>query len=69
MPERRTLTILAPTDLKPGTIAPDGRVVKRATLRASRTDVIVTVEYQNNTSASFMWPNGSGWTVNGRTAP
>jgi hypothetical protein len=68
MPPRQRIWVLAPSDLKPGSIAPDGRVVKRATLTASAKAVVASVEFTDNTSGAYMWPSGFGWTVDGRKA-
>lgn len=69
MPPRQVV-ILSPKDLKPGSVDPKGRVVKLATMFSSATaQIVVSVEFEDGTSGAYMWPNGSGWTVDGRTAP
>ncbi len=68
MPPQK-IFILAPSDLKPGSIAPDGRIVERARITANSKAVVVSVKFTNDTSTAYMWPSGSGWTVDGRTAP
>jgi hypothetical protein len=68
MPPKKVF-VLAPSDVKPGSIDPQGRVVKQATLYANNKGVVVGVEFEDGTSGAYMWPNGSGWTVDGRKAP
>ncbi len=62
-----TVTILSPLDLKPGSISPDGRVVKRARMYATGKMVVVDAQFTDGTSTALMWPSGRGWTVDGRT--
>lgn len=69
MADKQQITILSPLDLVPGAIDPDGRVVETARISYSRRDVIAYVEFEDGTTSAYLWPNGSGWTVNGRTAP
>ncbi len=70
MAEPRKVFILSPMDVKKGSIDPKGRVVKTATLFSGHPDqIVVSVEFEGGGSAAYMWPNGSGWTVDGRTAP
>ena len=69
MGERRQIVILSPLDLKRGSVAPDGRVIKKSTMIAALREVVVDVEFEDGTSGAYMWPNGSGWTVDGRKAP
>jgi hypothetical protein len=67
--ERQQIFMLAPSDLKPGSISPEGKVVKRATISATTKLIVVHVTFEDGTSTAYMWPSGSGWTVDGRTAP
>lgn len=57
-------------DLKPGSIAPDGRIVAHSEMYYGDPRMIaVHVTFEDGTMTALSWPNGSGWTVNGRTAP
>ncbi len=70
MGDRKKIFILAPSDVKPGSVDPKGRVVKKATMFAGHADqIVMSVEFEGGGTAAYMWPNGSGWTVDGRTAP
>lgn len=62
------LTILSPLDLKPGATDPTGRVVKSSKVYADPRNVVAEVTFEDGTSTAMLWPNGSGWTVDGRTA-
>lgn len=66
---RRKVHILSPLDVRPGSIDPKGRVVKKAQLHHGHPDqILVSAEFEGGGSAVYMWPNGSGWTVGGRKA-
>lgn len=61
------VTILSPLDLKPGSVSPDGHVVKEATMYYGDPRLIaVHVEYTDGKIDAFSWPSGKGWFVNGR---
>lgn len=67
--------ILSPTDLKPGSVSPNGRVIEKATLFVNKDagTVIVAVEYEGESALRgggdvFMWPLANGWAVDGVTA-
>lgn len=66
-----TVVILAPTDIKPGSVAPDGRVVKEVKFypNAAKQTLLAGVTYEDETVGALIWPLGFGWTVDGRTAP
>lgn len=66
MADQKRIVILSPLDVKPGSIAPDGRVVKSAHMWVSGTDVLVAAMFEDETQQVFMWPSGTGWTVDGR---
>jgi hypothetical protein len=55
------ITILSPTDVKPGAVDPKGRVVKTSTLYADEHAVLVGVTFENGDATTLMWPNGAGW--------
>lgn len=67
----RQILLLAPGDVKPGTVAPDGRVVKHVELHesAEKGALVMGVTYEDDTLSALMWPLGYGWTVDGRCIP
>lgn len=69
---KQRITILSPTDLKVGTVAPDGREVALVTAYWPEDEsvvvVLLSVTFTDGSEAVYSWPNGAGWTVDGRTA-
>lgn len=66
----KQVVILSPLDLRPGSVSPEGRVIKQAQMYYGDPRMIaVHVVYTDDTIDAFSWPNGTGWTVDGRTAP
>lgn len=61
-----TLTILSPLDVKPGTVAPDGRIVAKSTMYVSEDFVATEVVFDDGSLKAFAWPNGKGWVVDGQ---
>ncbi len=58
------LMILNPLEIRPGAIAPDGRVVKKAVFYEclEKDILIVDVTYENGPSSPLVWPLGNRWT-------
>lgn len=64
MPDR--VVILSPTDLKPGTVSPQGKVIHYSRMHYGDPKfIVVQVVYTDETIDAFSWPNGAGWTVDG----
>lgn len=64
MPDR--VVVLSPLDLKPGSVSPQGKVVKYSRMYYGDPKfVVVHVVYTDESIDAFSWPNGVGWTVDG----
>jgi hypothetical protein len=59
----RKIIVLDPTMLKPGTINPQGKVIKTARLIEDKGDdvLVADIEYTDGTFGAFIWPLGGRW--------
>lgn len=70
MAERKTVILLVPQDVKPGSVDPSGNVVTETKLYISEATgiAVMDVKFRDGSSDAITWPLGTGWTVDGVTA-
>ncbi|WP_030149507.1 hypothetical protein [Mycetocola saprophilus] len=55
------ISILPPTALKAGAVAPDGRVVKSGMLHTTKDMLVAEIDFTDGTGTALMWPLGTNW--------